>query len=49
MQKASATNSRSNDSSDSSGTITFVGIKTIEPTMKKRMSVLGHLDGDEEK
>ena len=49
VQKASATNSRTNDSSDSSGAITSDGSKTIEPPMKRRMSVHDRLLGDEEK
>ena len=49
MQKASVTNSRTNDSSDSSGAITSDGSKTIEPPMKRRMTVLDCLLGDEEK
>ena len=49
MQKASTTNSRTNDCSDSSGAITSDGSKTIEPPMKRRMSVHDRLLGDEEK
>lgn len=49
MQKASTTNSRTNDCSDSSGAITSDGSKTIEPPIKRRMSVLDRLLSDEEK
>ena len=41
--------SKTNDSSDSSGTITSDGSKTIEPPMKRGMSVLDHLLSDEKK
>ena len=49
VRKASATNSRTNDSSDYSGATTSDGSKTNEPPIKRRMSVLDCLLGDEEK
>ena len=42
-------NSRTNDFSDSSSTITSDGSKAIKPLMKRRMSVLNRLLGAEEK
>ena len=49
VQKASAVKSKTNDSSDCSGTTISDGNKTSEPPVKRRMSVLDRLLGDEEK
>ena len=49
VQKANAVKSKTNDSSDSSGTTISDGNKTSEPPVKRRMSVLDRLLGDEEK